>query len=355
MYRLGRRAIIAAGRSPAARRARALGTSIVGAAGKAAYSGVKRAYKYVKGSKRSKPRKGTGWGKRARKSALIGNRKAAKKIDNEGLGKRIAKLENKVGEEPSVMSYFTNYAYSQTTTPGASTVGQYVIMDKATLTGVAQQAKFLDTAVPATPKTINIFATGAESTVHFSQHATFHLQNTYAVPVQAEYCVYQCKRSTNDGPIELMTKGLVDLGSLIARSDIDAPVWEIPLVSDYYKKKLYKKVYLKPGEWKKFSINVPKFAYDPEDDVQDGKTYSVVAKATLVVVRLTGVVGHQPGTAATVNNLAGAVDLKYELRTKLHYMSGISGYKYWYRGPTQGVIPTHNIYTDDVAAETYAI
>lgn len=270
-------------------------------------SDVSTAYKYVKGTGRSKYKSTKGRAKRKSFPKKIkGQIKELKRLAESDMGRLI---------------------FRERVTGGliaTANVRNSVVVNHSSTTKIEQvlgQLRYYDPAAP----TALVTADGTTGSYQKEflvqrQYSKLLLRNNYQVPCEVQVYCCRPKEDTSITPLAAWSNGIVDSSNGATTHLLMYPSDSRQMTDLWRIEKTVKKT-LAPGQECSIIMSDKSFQYDPSLVDSHGLTYQGRSKSGVFLVNVNGATGHD-SALAEYGNLGAGIDWSVDLTVEVHYSAG---------------------------------
>lgn len=258
-----------------------------------------------------------------RRKAFV--KKVRKEIKKEVKGKsmktRLAKLEKKVSETLSFMTYRLIGSGQVVAAANAAAFSSLTYNDSSSIEAILAQLKYYD---PSTPGTL-VVASGATGTYDrkfkVKTKSALVLRNNCQIPIEVRVYTMRCVSDTSISATTNWDNCLTDSCNL-AKENLCVYPSDAVGADRLWKMENCKIFKILPGKSRNWSIFLKEASYDPAVYDSTGLSYSHRWNTTQAVIRVRGVVAHDNTTTSTVAVAPAAVDFTEVKSYEVKYNSG---------------------------------
>lgn len=272
------------------------------------------------------------YGKRSYKKGGIRYLKKKKPLPVKN-SRRISKLTSKMNNNEATIIYRDR----ATTRAITSTFNECVYLSrdgcsKGLIENAITNLKFFNPADPANLQTVNYNTGTFQKQVLIKANSSICIRNNYAVPCRMQLYLCKIKSDSNNSPETSITAGFADVGNISVRDPLTKAMDSFILKDLWILKQKRKDIVLKPGQEIKAYHSEKEFSYDTSLVDTHNQQYVKIFKSFSWLVRVDGVVGHDP-TEDEQGTLQAGVDIlvdrnfivKYDAGVDLHEIQTLNG------------------------------
>lgn len=230
--------------------------------------------------------------------------------------KRIKYLSKKMDNNEATILYRDRAVTRAITSTSNECV--YVSRDacsKGLIENAITNLKFFDPADPANLQTVNYNTGTFQKQVLIKPSSYICIRNNYAVPCLMQLYLCKIRSDTNNSPESAITAGFADVGALSVKDPLTQAKDSLILKDLWILKQKRKSIVLQPGQEIKAYHSEKEFSYDTSLVDTHNQQYVKIFKSFSWLVRVEGVVAHDP-----IENEQGTVQAGVDILVDRHFV-----------------------------------